>query len=76
MSTEKMREEFEIWFEQNKYFMLGVRDVSRADCFFVWESSRAAIEFEFPKVYPGETVSRVCAKYAEAIKAEGLRIKT
>lgn len=48
MSIEKMHEEFEAWFEANKHFMLGTRKVSKGDCLFIWQASRAALVIELP----------------------------
>lgn len=42
------REEFEAWFESNKHFVLGTRKISKGDCFFVWQASRAALVIELP----------------------------
>lgn len=48
--SDKMREEFEAWFEDNKGFMLGARKVSKSDCFFVWQASREALVIELPQI--------------------------
>ena len=72
--TDKMREEFEAWWSQDSQAEL------RSSCAkgwteVVWRASRAAIVVEMPRVFPGETVSRVCAKHSEAIQAAGVRVK-
>jgi hypothetical protein len=83
MSSEKMREEFEAWFEANKNFMLGTRKVSKGDCFFIWQASRAAVVVELPAELPSvpwnapaNSWNDALRKSRYAIEAAGLKVKS
>ena len=86
--ADKIREEFEAWaiadaqttdktlkFERVDEWYLGPDHQVMNLGWAVWQASRDAIVVEMPRVFPGETVSRVCAKHSEAIKAAGVRVK-
>lgn len=50
--SDKMREQFEVWWEDNKHFMLATRKVSKSDCLHIWEASRKTVAVELPQPEP------------------------
>lgn len=72
----KTTEEFEAWFEANKDFMLGTRKISKGDCFFIWQSSRAAIEVPSFLRYSPDGIDYYDADSVDdAIEELGLKMK-
>lgn len=78
MSTEKIREEFNKWYDGARKRSAPFSTVNIRDkCFEAWKASRAAIEVELPETdqfidYPGY-ISRSDTEYA--LESIGLKVK-
>lgn len=83
MSTEKMREEFNRWYDKDRKKAAPFSTVNIRDkCFEAWQASRAAIEVELPPI--GDYIDRYgqgnnCDEYVDmvkdAIESLGLKVK-
>lgn len=69
MDTNKMREQFEAWWEENNHFMLGTRKVSKGDCFHIWQASREAMVVALPDHFRPSRHEIIFA-----IEAQGMKV--
>lgn len=78
MSTEKMREDFNHWYDKERKKAAPFSTVNIRDkCFEAWQASRAAIEVELPREDRNIDYSGYISKSETeaAIESIGLKVK-